>query len=142
MVSKRNKGVTILRRDQDCLFCDPQSNEIQVLDENSLALSLKDNFPVSEGHTLFIPKRHVATYFDLNPAEINAIHELIGIRKAELEEADPSIDGFNIGTNAGESAGQTVFHAHVHLIPRREGDQENPKGGVRKIFPEKANYSQ
>ncbi len=127
-------------KDEGCLFCYPEFHKIKVLNENSLALCLRDNFPIAEGHALFVPKRHAVTYFDLNPAEINAIHELIRTRKEELEKLDATIDGFNIGTNAGESSGQSVFHAHVHLIPRRTGDQKNPRGGIRKIFPKKANY--
>ncbi|QSP93847.1 HIT domain-containing protein [Marinobacter salinisoli] len=127
-------------RAPDCLFCHPEQNQITVLAENELALLLKDNFPVSPGHCLAIPRRHVQTYFDLNPAELNAINALLHERRAVLMEEDPSITGFNMGTNAGASAGQSVFHAHIHLIPRRDGDQENPRGGVRKVFPDKADY--
>ncbi|WP_206074771.1 HIT domain-containing protein [Marinobacter litoralis] len=127
-------------RQPDCLFCDPAGNQIEVLAENELALLLKDNFPVSQGHCLAIPKRHAETYFDLNPAELNGINHLLRDQREALMAEDANITGFNMGTNAGASAGQSVFHAHVHLIPRRDGDQENPRGGVRKVFPDKADY--
>ncbi|MDO3722235.1 HIT domain-containing protein [Marinobacter sp. chi1] len=136
----RNWPAQYEKREADCLFCHPAENQIEVLLENELALLLKDNFPVSPGHCLAIPKRHVETYFDLNPAELNAINALLHERRAVLMEEDPSITGFNMGTNAGASAGQSVFHAHIHLIPRRDGDQDNPRGGVRKVFPDKADY--
>lgn len=126
-------------RDPDCIFCMLPDNLV-VVAENALALVLKDNFPVSPLHSLIIPKRHVATYFDMNQAEVNACHRLIHERKAAILAEDETVTGFNIGTNAGEDAGQSVFHSHIHLIPRRHGDQENPRGGVRRIFPDKADY--
>ena len=126
-------------REPDCIFCE-LPDTLEVLDENALALVLKDNYPVSPFHSLVIPKRHVATYFDMNQAETNACHHLLQQRKAKILTDDPTVTGFNVGTNAGEDAGQSVFHAHIHLIPRRLGDQDNPRGGVRRIFPEKANY--
>ena len=85
---------------------------------------------------MFIPKRHVADYFGLTQAEINAVNQLIQKQKKLLDETDSTIDGYNIGINCGESAGQTVFHCHVHLIPRRKGDVENPRGGIRHIIPD------
>jgi len=87
-----------------------------------------------------VPKRHVWEYFDLYQAEINAIHELLLKAKKELQLIDPSISGFNIGMNNGKDAGQTVFHCHVHLIPRRKGDVDDPTGGVRNLIPGKGNY--
>jgi len=126
-------------KQSDCLFCE-LPDAINVLAKNELACILKDNFPVSPGHCLIIPKRHVATYFDMNQAEINACNRLIKEHKEKLETDDKTITGFNIGMNSGASAGQTIFHAHIHLIPRRDNDQDNPRGGVRKIFPDKADY--
>ena len=123
-----------------CLFCELPSDKFEVLDENELCLTLHDNYPVSEGHCLIVPRRHVITYFDMDPAEIDAANRLMHRSRKRLLALDPSISGFNIGTNAGKSAGQSVFHAHIHFIPRRDGDQENPRGGVRNIFPEKAKY--
>ena len=123
-----------------CLLCELPAEKFEVLDENELCLTLHDSYPVSEGHCLIVPKRHVINYFDMNPSEIDAAHRLMHRSRERLQEKDPSISGFNIGTNVGKSAGQSVFHAHIHLIPRRDGDQEDPQGGVRKIFPEKAKY--
>lgn len=126
-------------REDDCLFCTIE--EIRIVNSNALAYTVRDGFPVTEGHTLVIPKRHAATYFDLGQAEVNAINELLQLEKAELEKADPSISGFNVGMNCGEDAGQSVFHCHVHLIPRRKGDVDVPKGGVRNTIPGKGFYS-
>jgi diadenosine tetraphosphate (Ap4A) HIT family hydrolase len=127
-------------RELDCLFCNPVQNQIEVLAENELGLVIKDNFPVSPGHCLVIPKRHVETYFDINQAELVALNYLVRDQRDALMDQDPLIAGFNVGSNSGLSAGQSVFHAHVHLIPRRDGDQDNPRGGVRKVFPDKSDY--
>ena len=89
---------------------------------------------------MIVPRRHVINYFDMNPGEIDAANRLLHRSRERLKAHDPSISGFNIGTNAGKSAGQSVFHAHIHFIPRRDGDQKDPQGGVRNIFPEKAKY--
>ncbi len=123
-----------------CLFCELPEDKFEVLDENELCLTLRDNYPVTEGHCLIVPRRHAETYFDMNPEEVAAATRLMHRSRTSLQSKDASISGFNIGMNSGKSAGQSVFHAHVHLIPRRDGDQENPQGGVRKIFPEKAHY--
>ena len=125
-------------REKGCLFCEIESSRI--ISENSLAYVIKDGFPVTEGHSLIIPKRHAKTYFDLGQAEVNAINELIHSEREKLEKSDPSISGFNVGINCGEDAGQTIFHCHIHLIPRRNGDVENPKGGVRHTIPGKGFY--
>ncbi len=123
-----------------CLFCELPEDKFEVIDENELCLTLHDNYPVTEGHCLIIPRRHVETYFDMSPKEVDAATRLMHRARERLQAMDDSISGFNMGTNVGKSAGQSVFHAHIHLIPRRDGDQENPQGGVRKIFPEKAQY--
>ena len=112
----------------------------RVIDQTNHCFAIRDAFPVTEGHTLIIPKRHVADYFDLNPNETSDIQELLQKHKALIEVNDASVDGFNIGINVGATAGQTVFHVHVHLIPRRIGDVENPKGGVRGVIPAKQKY--
>lgn len=125
-------------REKGCLFCEIPDDRI--IDENELAYVIRDGFAVTELHTLVIPKRHVSSYFDLGQAEINAINQLLLKSKNEISEIDPTITGFNIGINSGESAGQTIFHSHVHLIPRRDGDVENPRGGVRGVIPEKQGY--
>ena len=119
-------------RESGCPFCEiPQS---RVVDENELALVIRDGFPITPMHTLIIPKRHVVDYFGLFQPEINATNRLIIRQKELLQDDDPSIDGFNIGINCGETAGQTVFHCHIHLIPRRKGDIKNPRGGIRNLI--------
>ena len=122
----------------DCIFCRPRQHEI--LDENELGMILHDNYPVVDNHCLIVPRRHAPTCFDLNADEWQAMHALLGRARARLMGLDPTISGFNFGANAGPSAGQSVFHCHFHLFPRRAGDQENPRGGVRRIFPDKALY--
>lgn len=121
-----------------CRFCEPKVHEI--LDENALCLTLVDNYPVSEGHCLILPKRHAKSVFEMTPAEVEAAHRLLQRARERLSAEDPAITGFNTGMNSGKSAGQSVCHAHMHVIPRRDGDQENPQGGVRNIFPDKAKY--
>ena len=125
-------------RDQNCIFCTEVPN--RAIDQNELALAFEDKYPVTKGHTLIIPKRHVADYFELHQPEINAIHQLLNARKAELQGKDSTITGFNIGVNAGKDAGQTILHCHVHLIPRRTGDMNDPTGGVRGVIPNKQKY--
>jgi len=126
-------------RDPSCVFCNIPIGRI--LFENNLAMAFHDNYPVTKGHLLIVPKRHAYEYFDLYQAEINAIHELLMKAKQELQLIDPSISGFNIGVNNGKDAGQTVFHCHVHLIPRRRGDVDDPTGGIRGVIPGKGNYT-
>ena len=112
----------------------------RIVSENELAYVIRDGFPVTPLHTLIIPKRHVATYFDLGQAEINACTSLIKAQKTSIESEDRTVDGFNIGINSGTSAGQTVNHCHIHLIPRRMGDVADPRGGVRHTIPGKGYY--
>jgi len=121
-----------------CLFCNIEGE--RVIADNNLAYAVRDGFPVTELHTLIIPKRHVEDYFSLTQEELLACDNLIRYLKDEIMNSDSSVDGFNIGMNAGESAGQTIFHCHIHLIPRRSGDVENPRGGVRHLIPGKGNY--
>jgi len=145
-LSKGNKDQTDFRHDlpadyrADCFFCQRLSQGDKIILQNALSFAVLDNFPVSEGHTLVLPKRHIADYFDMSENEQNAINELIAIRRKQLLEDDSSIGGFNVGVNCGEAAGQTVFHCHVHLIPRRLGDTPNPRGGVRGVIPSKMSY--
>ena len=121
-----------------CLFC--RVNPKQLVAEHELCYAANDSFPVTEFHTLVIPKRHVANYFDLNSSEVNALHEMLVEMKRTIEVKDDSVTGFNIGVNAGKDAGQSIFHVHIHLIPRRKGDVENPRGGVRRVIPHKQKY--
>lgn len=127
-------------RDTTCVFCNLKSNNIKVIDENELALAFYDGFAVTKHHILIIPKRHVSDYFELYQPELNAINELLQRQKEKLQKLDKSITGFNVGVNCGEDAGQSIFHVHMHLIPRRKGDMKEPKGGVRGVIPEKQKY--
>ena len=127
------------KREKGCPFCEVPSESIVA--EEELAFVIKDRYPVTKGHLLVIPKRHVATYFDLFRPELNAISRLLSNQKECVEAEDSSVSGFNIGINSGKSAGQTVFHCHVHLIPRRTKDVKNPRGGVRGVVPGKADYA-
>lgn len=114
-----------------CVFCDYLNKKHYLLD-NEHAFAIYDNYPVNKGHVLVMPKRHFPSYFDATPAEILAFNELIiGIK--DLLDGELKPDGYNIGINIGESAGQTIFHLHIHVIPRYKGDVENPRGGVRKL---------
>ena len=120
-----------------CVFCSLPSERI--IDQNDLALVIRDGFPVSPGHTLVIPRRHVASFFEITPDERLAMLSLLERAKSDLDK-EFSPDGYNIGVNDGQAAGQTVMHLHMHLIPRFEGDLPDPRGGVRWVIPEKADY--
>ena len=121
-----------------CLFCNSKSSG--VAHENDLAYASYDTYPVTEQHCLIIPKRHVIDYFELSNEELIACNDLIKIIKNEVLDKDKSIKAFNLGTNAGKIAGQSIMHCHIHLIPRREGDVDNPQGGVRSVIPKKQHY--
>jgi diadenosine tetraphosphate (Ap4A) HIT family hydrolase len=124
-----------------CLFCDVQTNDRKrIVAENDFGYVIRDGFPVTPLHTLIVPKRHVLDYFGLYTAEVVGLNHLLLAQKASLIAEDVTIDAFNIGMNCGETAGQTIFHCHVHLIPRRIGDVENPRGGVRHIIAGKGFY--
>ena len=123
--------------DTDCPFCPLPTDRI--ISESDYTITIRDSFPVSEGHTLIIPKRHVQSFFELHAIEKAAVLQALDEAKEALDK-EFSPDGFNIGINDGEAAGQTVMHLHVHLIPRYEGDTEDPRGGVRHVFPGKAKY--
>src|SRR5262245_11679257 len=107
---------------------------------NALGIAIRDNYPVTELHTLVIPKRHATTFFDLFEPERRAVNQLLVSLRNEIIAKDTSVSGFNIGMNSGSTAGQTIGHAHVHLIPRRQGDVPAPRGGVRGVIPGKATY--
>lgn len=126
-------------RESDCIFCNPPKDRL--LKENNLAYCILDNYPVSPYHSLIIPKRHFAEYFDIFQPELNAIQSLVMQAREIITNNDSSVTGFNIGVNTGMSAGQTVFHCHLHIIPRREGDVANPRGGIRGVIPGMANYT-
>jgi diadenosine tetraphosphate (Ap4A) HIT family hydrolase len=121
-----------------CLFCNSKISGI--IHENDLAYASYDTYPVSEFHCLIIPKRHVIDYFELTDEELVACNDLIKVIKEEVLFKDKNVKAFNIGTNAGKIAGQSIMHCHIHLIPRRDGDVENPQGGVRSVIPQKQHY--
>ena len=121
-----------------CLFCDVKKTGIVY--ENELVYASYDSYPVSEHHCLIIPKRHIKDYFDLSNDELVACNDLIKIVKKEITNKDPLVKGFNLGTNIGIVSGQSILHCHLHLIPRREGDVDNPQGGVRSVIPNKQHY--
>ena len=122
-----------------CIFCEIIPTN-RVIDQGKKCLVIRDAFPVTKGHTLIIPKRHVSDYFDTTEDEKAEIQNLLMKHRSLLLHCDETIKGFNIGINVGEVSGQTVFHVHVHLIPRRLGDVQNPRGGVRGVIPEKQKY--
>lgn len=120
-----------------CPFCHLEPTRIRR--ESEFAVAFYDGFPVAEGHTLVIPKRHIVSLFDLTDEQQAALWRLVArVRTELLDELKP--DGFNIGVNQGVAAGQTVLHAHVHIIPHRSGDVADPRGGVRWVVPGKAAY--
>ena len=121
-----------------CLFCNFKHSGSAA--ENELAYASYDTYPVSAFHCLIIPKRHVKDYFDLNDNEVIACNNLIKQIKEEILLKDLTVKGFNIGTNSGAISGQSILHCHIHLIPRREGDVENPQGGIRSVIPLKQHY--
>ena len=121
-----------------CLFCIVKKSGSA--DENELAYASYDSYPVSEHHCLIIPRRHIKDYFDLSNDELVACNDLLKIVKKEIINKDPLVKGFNLGTNIGIVSGQSILHCHFHLIPRREGDVDNPQGGVRSVIPNKQHY--
>jgi diadenosine tetraphosphate (Ap4A) HIT family hydrolase/5-methylcytosine-specific restriction endonuclease McrA len=133
----RERVLLFGKRDSECIFCNQLS---KIIFEHELAYVIEDKFPVTKGHHLVIPKRHFSNYFELKSAELFAFNILMEQTRKFLIDKDPSIEGFNIGVNQGEIAGQTIMHVHIHIIPRRKGDVENPRGGIRHLIPGKGFY--
>ena len=127
------------RTKSDCRFC-PGNIKNRIVEEWDSVLAFEDGFPVSDGHLLIGPKRHAPDWFLMTERERREADDLIRVLKNRLSESDKTVTGFNIGMNCGASAGQTIFHAHIHLIPRRDGDTPNPTGGVRGVIPDKMCY--
>src|SRR5688572_1941823 len=123
--------------EKPCLFCSVPRDEMLI--DGPIAMARRDTYPISPGHTLIIPKRHVASFFETTEEERLAMMKLLDAAKAILDEKHKP-DGYNIGINSGEAAGQTVMHLHIHLIPRYAGDRKDPRGGVRWVIPERARY--
>jgi diadenosine tetraphosphate (Ap4A) HIT family hydrolase len=125
-------------KDGSCPFCRPDDQTIVL--GNKTTFAVQDTSPVSQDHLLIIPRRHCRDYFEMTRQERCDAHELIVILTEKILKNDPAVTGFNIGVNCGQTAGQTIFHTHIHLIPRRENDTPNPRGGVRGVIPGKMNY--
>ncbi|MDX9786920.1 MAG: HIT domain-containing protein [Desulfobacterales bacterium] len=123
-----------------CPFCWGNAKSRMVEVYNSV-FAIKDKYPVTESHLLILPKRHTRDYFSMTAKERMDADKLIRVLRNRITRDDPTVTGFNIGMNAGVSAGQTIFHAHIHLIPRRDKDTPNPHGGVRGVIPEKMAYT-
>ena len=122
----------------NCLFCSIE--EDRIVHEYKHFYVIRDAFPVTPLHSLIITKRHVVSYFQCSKEEHDEIPIILDTQKTELKILDNTITGFNIGMNIGEDAGQTIFHCHIHIIPRRQGDAANPRGGVRGVIPDKQMY--
>jgi len=124
---------------EDCIFCN--KTNCRVVSSTKHFFIIRDTaYPVTRYHTLIITNRHVDDYFDLNKEEIIELDEILKDQKKELKKLDKEITAFNVGVNIGKDAGQSIMHCHIHLIPRRKGDVEDPRGGVRGVIPEKQKY--
>ena len=122
----------------NCIFCNLPKDRI--IHEYKSFYIIRDLYPVTKLHSLIITKRHIPSYFQCNSEEIKEIPIILNTQREELMLEDETITGFNIGMNIGEDAGQTIFHFHMHIIPRRKGDLKNPKGGVRGVIPDNRIY--
>lgn len=124
------------KKEEDCPFCEI----CNIVTKNSLAIAFDDKYPIAEDQTLVVPLRHTQSFFDLDSHERNDCLSLVDEMRRIILEKDKTVTGFNIGINDGTDAGQTVFHSHIHLIPRRKGDVANQRGGVRNIMPDRNSY--
>ena len=131
-----NNEILTTKMCDSCIFC---KRDKDIICENEYALAFYDSYPVSKGHVLIIPKRHIETYFDLSEEEMVSFFKLSKEVKRIIDEKY-SPDGYNVGFNIGEYGGQSVMHCHMHIIPRYKGDVENPRGGIRGVIPNKKNY--
>jgi diadenosine tetraphosphate (Ap4A) HIT family hydrolase len=122
----------------NCIFCSKE--KLNIIYEDDIFFVIRDSFPVTKDHTLIILNNHDKSYFDLRNKDILQLNNILKFQKESLMQNDNTITGFNIGINQGESAGQTVMHLHIHLIPRRKGDIADPRGGVRGVIPSKQKY--
>ena len=122
---------------ENCPFCTPTRSSLWL--ESPTAVALWDGFPVSEGHSLVVPRQHIVSLFDLPASDLSLVWQFVARVRTELAQRF-AVESFNVGLNDGQAAGQTVMHAHIHVIPRREGDVRDPRGGIRRVIPEKAGY--
>ena len=127
-----------MNKNTKCTFC--TLNDERIIHENEYAVAIRDGYPVTKHHSLVIPRRHVYDYLDITDDEILDCHRLLNVLKREILLLDPAVQGFNVGVNTGEVAGQTIMHAHIHLIPRRINDVDEPRGGIRHLIPGKGSY--
>jgi diadenosine tetraphosphate (Ap4A) HIT family hydrolase len=124
---------------EDCIFCN--KTNCKVISSTKNFFIIRDTaYPVTKHHTLIITNRHVADFFELTKEEMSELDEILKNQKKELKDLDNEISGFNVGVNIGKDAGQSIMHCHLHLIPRRKGDVEDPRGGVRGVIPDKQKY--
>jgi diadenosine tetraphosphate (Ap4A) HIT family hydrolase len=123
-----------------CAFCELMTPDTTEAPVDRIVRMIVDTNPVTPGHHLVVPVRHVTDYFEMNEREVREAHRMLRELRERLRNDDPSIAGFNIGMNCGPAAGQTIFHAHIHLIPRRFGDTPDPRGGVRGVIPGMMSY--
>ncbi len=124
---------------EDCIFCD--KTNCDVISSTKHFFIIRDTaYPVTKHHTLIVTNRHIGDYFDLSKEEIIDLDDILKNQKKELKKLDKEISAFNVGVNIGKDAGQSIMHCHIHLIPRRKGDVEDPRGGVRGVIPEKQKY--
>jgi ATP adenylyltransferase len=124
---------------EDCIFCN--KTNCTVISTTKYFFIIRDTaYPVTKHHTLIITNRHIANFFELTKEEMAELGEILKNQKEELKKLDKEISGFNVGVNIGKDAGQSIMHCHLHLIPRRKGDVEDPRGGVRGVIPEKQKY--
>jgi len=127
--------------ENECVFCQAnETSDTNVICSNETMIAIRDKYPVTRGHTLVIPRQHRGDFFDLSKEESSDLIELLHELKQKIIDEDSSVRGFNVGANCGAEAGQTVFHCHVHLVPRRPGDSDDPTGGVRGVIPHKQKY--
>jgi len=122
-----------------CHFCGNRVVTRMIAREGTV-IAIRDKYPVTNLHTLILPRRHVSNYFDFTPEEREDADRLLRSLREAIRKEDQLVTGFNVGVNCGLSAGQTIMHAHIHLIPRRDGDIPNPRGGVRGVIPAKMDY--
>lgn len=139
MIDQKKLYIGDANGNNSCPFC-VRDRADKVIGSLRTVWAVEDSHPVTPGHLLVIPRRHTPDFFSMNSKEKGEAIELINLLKEQVQRADPTVLGFNIGINCGETAGQTVPHAHIHLIPRRKGDTADPRGGIRGIIPEKMKY--
>lgn len=138
----RQRARSFLTKDESqpgCPFCPPTVCP-RIVEELGSVFAIKDSFPVAPDHMLVIPYRHTHDFFTMTEQECNDTNNLLRIIQKKISANDPSVTGFNVGANCGISAGQSIMHAHIHLIPRRNGDTPRPRGGVRGVIPRKMDY--